>query len=810
MKDMDLTGSGGTFSHQVESEIRNPVYPQKLKTEVNTVFSITLSGLVQGIGFRPYIFQLAKKWNLRGTVSNGPLGVHIHISANAQTAEDFLAEILCNPPAHARITASELTKVIFSDYEKFTVIDSSRNEPGVSVSLTPDLAMCEICRHELHDPANRRFRYPFITCTHCGPRYSIIRKLPYDRVNSSMADFTMCPECYSEYENPENRRFYSQTNSCKTCGPRLAWHESKHGKFEHVSVENQQKILAAVNDALIKGKIVAIKAIGGYLLICDATSEPVIKTLRERKHRPAKPFAVLYPDLEKLHQDAHVTDYESAQLQSPASPIVLVKRKKGDHSSIATSVAPGLDLLGVMLPYSPLLEIIANDFRKPLVATSGNVSNNPITFQDKKALEGLVGVADFILTNSREIITPQDDSVVRFSALHQKKITLRRSRGLSPDLAISQNRLPSAAYKIAFGSSAKSTFCIQNGNEKYISQYQGDLENYDNQESFRHSMNNLNNISGHSAEAQGSNAVFLCDLHPGYFSTLMAEEYAAKFHVKPTKIQHHKAHFFAVLGENNLSSQHENVLGVIWDGTGYGTDGMVWGGEFFYQNHRLHFPYFDSLLGDKMAREPRLSALSLLASFSKMPFPSFLKNKFTETEWTYLQKVIASNTLKTCSIGRLFDAVASLTGLIDKARFEGEAALLLEQEAQRYFDTNGYDFPESYFAKSEMLVDAITADIQAEKETGWIAAKFHYSLVKYTEQIAEQMGAKKLAFSGGVFQNALLVDLFIEQLSAKFELYFHEQLSPNDENISYGQLICNNADKALDEQPPNPPSGKPD
>ncbi|TKT87058.1 carbamoyltransferase HypF [Dyadobacter frigoris] len=766
-----------------------------MKNDISTTFSIKLNGLVQGIGFRPYVFQLAKKWNLKGTVSNGPSGVHIQILANEKIANDFLEEIISNPPALSRIVSHELTENAFTNFSHFEIIESKTEQSGASTLLTPDLAMCENCRQELQDPDNRRFRYPFITCTHCGPRYSIIQKLPYDRVNSSMQDFDMCPECHDEFENPENRRFYSQTNSCKSCGPRLFWYESKLSKSEQVLIDNQDAILTAVKDALTKGKILAVKGIGGYLLLCDAANEMAVKTLRERKHRPSKPFAILYPDIEKLRHDTYVTDCESEHLQSPVSPVVLVKRKEISRFSIDESVAPGLDHLGVMLPYSPLLAIIASDFRKPLVATSGNISNSPIIFQDKKALEELVGIADFILTNNREIVTPQDDSVIRFSALHQKKIILRRSRGMSPDLAISQKTSPFPSQKIAFGASAKSTFCIQNGNEKYISQYHGDLENYDTQESFRHSLNHLTTIFGLSPATHGNFAMLLSDMHPGYFSTLLADEYAAKFHAKVTKIQHHQAHFAAVLAENDLAEDSENVLGVIWDGTGYGTDGMIWGGEFFYQNQRLHFPYFDSLLGDKMAKEPRLSALAVLSAFSKEPLPRFLENKFTNTEWTYLQKVIGSNTLKTSSIGRLFDAVASLTGLTDKTSFEGEAALLLEQEAQRYFDANGYDFPENYFDKAEFLIDELIADIHKEKQTGWIAAKFHYSVVKFAEHTAVQLGAKKLAFSGGVFQNTLLTDLFIENLSGKFDLYFHGQLSPNDENISLGQLAYINAVK---------------
>jgi hydrogenase maturation protein HypF len=788
MTEADFTGLEADFTRQDGSEILCPENPHEIKKTVSTVFSINLKGLVQGIGFRPYVFQLAKKWNLKGTVSNGPSGVHIEISANEQTARSFLNGLLSNPQALSRITSHKLTEISFRDFDDFQITESETDHSDGSTRLTPDLAICENCRQELRDPENRRFRYPFITCTHCGPRYSIIQKLPYDRVNTSMQDFEMCPECDREFRNPENRRFYSQTNSCKSCGPRLFLYKSARNKFEQVSITKQKEILITVNEALVEGKIVAVKGIGGYLLLCDATSESAVKTLRQRKHRPSKPFALLYPDLEKLQRDAYFTEAESALLQSAVSPVVLVKRKESGAFFIAESAAAGLDYLGAMLPYSPLLQIIADDFQKPLIATSGNISNNPIVYEQEKAFEEFAGLADFILTNNRAIVTPQDDSVVRFSALHQKQIILRRSRGLSPDFVRLQHTEPFSAQKIAFGASAKSCFCIQNDNEIYVSQYHGDLENYDTQQSFRHSLDHLTNIFGKSCSGDKNAGILLSDKHPGYFSTLLADEYAVSSGAKVTKIQHHRAHFAAVLAENGLDEDYENVLGVIWDGAGYGDDGMIWGGEFFYKNQRLHFPYFDSLSGDKMAKEPRLSALSVVSAFSKKPLPGFLKDKFTQTELTFLQKTIRSNTLKTSSIGRLFDAVASLTGLIDKTSYEGEAALLLETAAQRYFDTNGYGFSESYFDKTDFLIDDLIADINSKKQISWIAARFHYSLVKFTQYIAEQLGATKLAFSGGVIQNAVLVDLMITHLSGNFELYFHQQLSPNDENISFGQL----------------------
>jgi hydrogenase maturation protein HypF len=778
-------------------------------------YIISLNGLVQGVGFRPFVYQLATEMGIEGEVNNDSEGVKIWFNANEETATHFYKKILSYAPKLSRIIYSDFQITDYQSFKDFKIIESGLSQK-VSLLLTPDFAMCNDCRSELKDPQNRRFSYPFITCSHCGPRYSIITKLPYDRQRTTMHEFVMCEVCEAEYNNPANRRFYAQTNSCEVCGPKLKMYHGivsresdsnftgynpmvqvlpnyivkydiKKGKTKNQSKFNEnQWILSQIKKAFENGKILAIKGIGGYLLMCDATNEEAVETLRARKNRPTKPFAVLYPNLEILQEDTFVNEKEVDELQSEVAPIVLLKQRKNGLQRLAKSVNPNLNTLGVMLPYSPLLNIIANDFGKPLVATSGNVSGNPIVFEDGKALIGLAQIADFIVTNNRKIVVPQDDSVVRFTQKYGQKIVIRRSRGEL--LNVNTNYINVNNF-LSLGASLKSTFSFQTIDNLYVSQFLGDLESYETQVNYQKTLNHFLEIFNLSF----NNFTLFCDAHEGYFSTQLAKGFAEKYKIPLHKIQHHEAHFAAVLAENGILKNRDSVLGVIWDGTGYGTDGNMWGGEFFFKNQRFHFDYFDAILGDKMPREPRISALCL--SFDLAGFQEFTKSKFTAQEWKIYHKILSNNTLKTSSVGRLFDGVASLLRLSEKQTFEGEAAMQLEALAEDYFQENGYDFSETYLPQSfkniptKHIIGGVLIDIQQQKSREFIAAKFHYSLIKSVEIVANQLNTKQIAFSGGVFQNAILVDLLIHHLSENFELFFHKNLSPNDENISFGQMV---------------------
>ena len=751
-----------------------------------STFHIHIQGIVQGVGFRPFVYSLALSEKLLGWVNNSTDGVHIEINADEIKANAFLNSIIQNPPELAHITDSHIFKTEEKVFSKFEIIQS-KSADETNVLLTPDFGLCPTCKKEIHDPDNKRFNYPFTTCINCGPRFSINKKLPYDRETTTMDHFEMCESCQKEYNDPKNRRYYSQTNSCPDCSIELSLVNS-----EGELISNGNICLSDVVGFWEEGKIVAIKGIGGYLLTCDATNPEVIKLLRQRKNRPDKPLAVMYPNLKVVKNELTVSKIEQNELQSVNAPIVILDINDKSNTSIdVDSVAPHLNCIGAMLPYTPLYELLLSDFGKPIIATSGNVSGSPIIFEDKQAEEELLSIADYLLVNNRNIVVPQDDSVIRYSAQHEQRIIIRRSRGLSPAYINPELKVP-ALNIFAAGGGLKSTFsftCFQNF---YTSQYLGNLENIITQSSY-------NKVAEHFFEIFDSNPdIVLADKHPLYYARQYATELADKLSIPIFSYQHHKAHFAAVLGENNLLQCNDAVLGIIWDGTGYGDDKNIWGGEFFeFKNGEIeriaHYEYFDHILGDKMAKEPRITALSM--EFKNQSAEEVLKPKFTSLEWHIYGVLLGKeNNLKTSSIGRLFDAVASLLGLIDISSFEGQGGMFLEQCASSWFSENNEEIHPVYFTPDvnstiSINLEKIIADILSDVAKEKIAAQFHLSLVEMIKHVAQKSNNKNLAFSGGVFQNSLLVDLIIENLQSDFKLYFHKQLSPNDENISFGQVM---------------------
>lgn len=748
---------------------------------------IHIEGQVQGVGFRPYVFLLAKEYGLKGWVNNSIDGVHIEINASEKTANNFYKKLIKKAPILAKITQHKMAVCGQKFFDNFQIIHSE--ERGKSnLLLTPDFAICPDCRNELFEEGNLRENYPFITCTNCGPRYSIIQTLPYDRERTTMEAFSMCKACQKEYDNPIDRRYYSQTNSCLASGIQMRLFDAQQQQINILQTE----IINLIVRYWETGKIVAIKGIGGYLLTCDAANEMAIAKLRARKYRPSKPFALMFPDIFSLQEVAHLDKVVVNELSNHISPIVLVGLKA---AKIKASIAPNLKQIGAMLPYTPLFDLLLKKFQQPIVATSGNISNSPIVFEDKKAIVELSQIADLVVTNNRKIVIPQDDSVLKYTTFKQQKIILRRARGLAPTYINPALKLPNKSM-LAMGAMLKSTFSFLQQGNTYISQYIGDLAQFDTEESYKYTIQHFLKLLNNQP------AILLVDKHPEYPSTLFGQQFADKWTIPIEPIQHHLAHFGAILGEHNLLHADEPILGVIWDGTGLGNDTQIWGGEFFkYENYDFlrcyHFDYFDFILGDKMPKEPRISALS--ACWDVMGAERFLKDKFTNTEWKIYNKLLAKeNPLKTSSVGRIFDAVAALLGILDKQTYEGEAAMQLEAMATEYFKQHGLAFSSSYFMEgahyyripTKSLMTNIIMDLQKGKAADFIAAKFHYSLMKLVKIVANNGKIKKIAFSGGVFQNGLLVDLIIHHLSADFDLYFHQQLSPNDENISFGQLVC--------------------
>lgn len=764
---------------------------------------------------------MALQKGLKGWVNNTTDGVHILVQDTQKNAEVFLQAILDNLPPLAVVTHYNLEKIETEEtFENFDIV-ASTEQTKTNLLLTPDVALCTDCREELHNPKNRRYQYPFITCTNCGPRYSIINKLPYDRPFTTMQKFEMCPTCHEEYNDPMERRHYSQTNSCPDCAIEMQLYEvSSRACLSGRQAQSRDFItnftdLSILLDYWQQGKIIAIKGIGGYLLTCDATNPQAIGRLRNRKHRPTKPFALMYPSLEVLKKDAHVSEQEQKELLSITAPIVLLQPKDKLYSELALDeINKGLSKIGVMLAYTPLMDLLLNDLGKPIVATSGNMSNSTIIYQDETAIKELCPFADLILMNNRDILMPQDDGVVQFSAVFQKKITLRRSRGKAPVYINSAIKIPEYAY-FAPGSMLKSVFGFTHEQNFYVSQYLGNTESYDAQKNYENTFKHLLGIFKTEFDK------VIVDKHPDYFATRFGRELATKHKAEVLQIQHHKAHFWSVLGEHNLMETNEPVLGVIWDGTGLGDDGHIWGAEFFkYENSEMervaHLEEFPFMLGDKMVLEPRISAFVLF--HNKPEAEKYLKPKFTDTEWTVYQKMLKNTKLKSTSMGRLFDAVSSLLFGFDKHTFEAEASMQLENQAVKfqslfsqgtnsnlYFrreqmspraESRGLLGSHSYLKKEipssflKFLLNNILKDLNDEKPKDEIAYKFHITLVDYIALTAQKFNIKSLAFSGGVFQNALLVDLIIDKLQADYKLYFQEEFSPNDEGIPFGQLIA--------------------
>ena len=799
---------------------------------------IHISGRVQGVGFRPFIYRLAQAFQLKGTVQNGLDGVHIYVNAEKDVLENFCQKIRQQAPAIAQISTLRCEDTGQQQFDDFRIIPSNASGQ-TNLLITPDLAMCDHCREELHNAGNRRYQYPFITCTHCGPRYSILQALPFDRDNTSMEAFEMCSACEAEYTDIDyksplpplekgekiprsvpsqtgtpilgdintGKRYHAQTNSCHDCGIQLSLYKLRESKSPSTPLEKGGTISRAVPpkteakqiineaaDLLLSGKIIAVKGIGGYLLMADATSEESVSELRRRKQRPAKPFALMYPSLDSARQDVEIIEKEEAELLSYSAPILLLKLKEVQKSKVTLAeVAPGLNRLGVMLPYTPLFELIARAVNRPLVATSANLSGSPIFYRDEEALENLSGIADYVLANDREICLPQDDSVMQFSPAHQQPIILRRSRGLAPAYVLPKNSPLAKQPCLAMGAQQKSSFALTAHQQLYLSQYLGELSNYHTTEAFHKTLEYFLQLC--QAEPQ----VIIADLHPDYFATQLGQQIAGERNIPVQYVQHHQAHFASVLAENELLESNEPTLGIIWDGTGLGSDRQVWGGEFFtfadQQMERIaHLDYFPQRFGDKMAREPRLSLLCLAAEHEA--FQEILEKKFSPQEWKLYQKMLEKPApVQTSSIGRLFDAVASLLGLCDVSQYESQAAILLEQQATAYLEENQLDLEEGYhFPLGSKTFDAplsaMLCDLQREKSSAEMAARFHLGLVRLISEIARSQQIQKLAFSGGVFQNALLNDLLITHLEEEFTLYFHRQLSPNDESLPLGQIAC--------------------
>ncbi len=746
-----------------------------------STYYIHINGLVQGVGFRPHVHKIAKEMDLRGWVKNNSNGVQITINATLSRAEAFLKQLVLNAPTNAIITNTHIENIEQQEFHDFK-IEMSDNSNTPNLLIPPDFAICQDCKNEIDNSNNKRYAYPFTTCITCGPRYSIIKNLPYDRSLTTMQHQTMCIDCENEYNDIENRRFHSEINSCTTCAIPIHLFNSPNTSFSHES----EFIIDTIIYAILLGETVAVKNTGGYLLLCDATNSMAIELLRAKKKRPSKPFAVLYPSTQMAMQDVIISEAEKKALESVVAPIVLCKTKSEIVSGIHTnSIAPLLDKIGVMLPSSALLYIIATKLNRPLIATSGNVSGSPIVYKDCDALENLFEFASLVLTYDREILTPQDDSVIQYTEKGQR-IILRRSRGLSPNY-FPHNFGEQNEKILATGGELKSAFAYTNKEQVYISQFLGDQSHLESQEAFTQTYKHLIKLFRNKPET------VLVDKHPNYFVAEIGNSIANELQIPVVSIQHHKAHFASVLAENNLLSAKQDILGFIWDGAGYGEDAQIWGSELLSYKEGFflriaHLNYFPVLLGDKMSKEPRLSALSLLKKINE---DVLIKDAFTAQEWEYYQKILKQPAeLQTSSMGRFLDGLACLLGILNKTNFEGEAVMQLEAMARNSKPHKAYyNFEiEENGIQWQQFMFAFIFDINLGKEKRFIARKIFNSLVELIIQLSNYNGINQLAFSGGVFQNALLVDTLIESAGKTKTLFFHKNVSPNDEGISLGQI----------------------
>ena len=740
-------------------------------------YKIAISGQVQGVGFRPYVYSLATEKKLNGTVSNNEEGVIIYLSGLENSIHSFYTKLLQFPPPVSRIKDSSITSVEFQSFDDFKIIPS-KTEGSLNLPLTPDFAICNDCKNDIKNSKNHRYNYAFTTCVNCGPRWAITQTFPFERNHTSIHNFPMCGDCKTEYTSPLDRRFHSQTNTCNTCGIELFLTDKSNNKVEI----SQQYLFKEIAKFLFQGNIIAIKNTSGYLLCCNAENKQVVEKLRTKKSRPTKPFAVLYPSIEVLENELNLTQNHKKALTSTERPITIISSKNYKGNIDLNSVAPGLNQLGVLLPYSAILQLLANELNFPIVATSGNIHGSPIISENDEAIKKLKNVADYFLQHNLQIMHPQDDSVIKFSTKFSKEVLFRRSRGYAPNYL--DINMHSGEKIMAMGADLKSSIAFYPNQYLYVSQYLGNLENFDVYNRFTSEVNSFINIFEQQPE------VILIDKHPLYHSSQYGKELAQKSNAKLVKVQHHKAHFTAILGEHNLFNKR--VLGVVFDGTGFGDDSSIWGGEFFnYEVNSIerinHFKYFDWLLGNKMSKEPRISLLALSSSEKN----EILAKKFTKNELKTYQTLKQENKLKTSSVGRLFDAVASLLNITDFNSYEGEAAILLENLVSAYDlnSCNNYLKTVETEISSEEIIDNIAVDFKngVSKET--IVVNFLFTLATLIIKVSKSNNYSHIALSGGVFQNTTLVDMLLELAPKEIKLYFHKDLSPNDENISFGQLM---------------------
>ncbi len=820
---------------------------------------LAVRGAVQGVGFRPFVFRLATELDLRGWVTNSPQGVFIEVEGKRPALEHFLLRLVRDKPPRSFIQSLESSWLDAVGYSAFQ-IRTSTTGGGKTALILPDIATCPDCLRDIRDPLNRRHQYPFTNCTNCGPRFSILNALPYDRAQTTMKSFRMCPACQAEYDNPRDRRFHAQPNACPECGPQLelwpgvstTWPRPGcgwDGEFEPPRrLAHQYDAVLLTAHVLRCGQIVAVKGIGGYHLMADARSEKAVGRLRERKQREEKPFALMFPSLASVNAVCEVSPLEERLLVSPEAPIVLLRRIANGSSLIADLVAPGNPNLGVMLPANPIHHLLMAELGFPVVATSGNLSDEPICIDNQEALERLSGIADVFLVHNRPIVRPIDDSIVR--VMLDREMVLRRARGYAPLPIPTADAEAGGQNILAVGAHLKNAVAMAVGDQVFLSQHIGDLASQPAHNAFRRATADLPQLYDARPE------VIAADLHPDYLSTRFAMEHsrrqpqpsAAPAMPGTTKattrsavaakedngtprlfqVQHHIAHVLSCIAENEVALP---ALGVAWDGTGYGFDGTIWGGEFFHVTPEnveriAHLRSFALPGGDAAIREPRRTALGLLQELAGSPQNDRVQQRqilapaFSPAELATLEAMLERNvnSPRCSSIGRLFDAVAALVLRREQTQFEGQAAMELEFALDGLATDEAYSLPlvtgpSSWILDWALMIEALLKDLGQGLTVSRISAKFHNALVEAIVTVAKECGEQRVVLSGGCFQNRYLTERTIRRLQAEgFQPYWHQRVPPNDGGIALGQIMAARrapAGRCAALPPPHPPEAEP-
>ena len=781
-----------------------------MRSIMNAV-KININGIVQGVGFRPFIYRLAKRHGLAGWVLNSSQGVEVHAQGRAECIDLFLSQIKSELPPQALIDELIVSPAEPAGYKDFVIRESLSSNGATRIS--PDIALCPDCLAEMLDEKDRRYLYPFINCTNCGPRFSIIKSTPYDRPLTTMADFAMCPDCQREYHDPENRRFHAQPNACPACGPRV-WLCGRDGEM----TAERSQAMAKAAELLVAGDILAIKGIGGFHLACDAGNDTAVKKLRSRKNRPDKPLALMCGSPEDVREICRVSGAEDKVLGSSPAPIVLLNKLedgKWEIGRLSEFVAPGNDYLGVMLPYAPVHHLLFRELKKidpdikALVMTSGNVQNEPVVIDNNEALKELASVADHFLMNNRGIENRNDDSIVFLTEIKNQKSNIKNTDGREPEekdskplvqvVRHSRSYAPnpiilpvSVPPTLAVGGEMKNVFCLASGEKAYVSQYIGEMSNTATLEFFEEMTDKYRRWFKIKPE------IIVHDLHPDYLATRWAKEQTG---VSLHAVQHHQAHILSTLADNGKTVP---AIGVAFDGTGYGDDGKIWGGEFFLLDGKTvdragHLEYLPLPGGEASIKKP----YRIAAAYGKHLLNDIPANVFPmeyQSELELMSKQIDSkfNLAWTSSLGRLFDAVSALLGVCPAITFEAQAAMALENSVEPGI-TGRYDHQiiqsegQSIVLLKEMWRQ-LTEDVEKGVAPGVCSAKFHNTIVDFTLAMCDNLklrsGIKTVALSGGVFQNRRLLGCVRQELLRKnYQVLIHRQVPSNDGGIALGQVI---------------------